>query len=217
VNERSDATSTEAITATIFLSLIRARARGEPWKTLAEEFLGPTALILKKISKTRAALLRQQEQPAQRVQAMNQKVLLVLERFADAIWKERGEDQRDPILAVIAPGTPSFFFEWEVGEPPDRIDVLLDVLMGDAPLPTATSAAAELRALLPEYRALCEELRALSVRRDLLNKAAEAVARAGHVQHSRLRRHMRAEGFEAEEVRNVLPDIPNVSTSDTLS
>lgn len=217
MSERGEAPSTDGIIATLFLSLHRARARGEPWRAFAEEFLGPTARILRRIDQARATLLRQHEPPARKLQAMNHTVLLLLDRFADAIWQERGEDQRDPILVLLAPGTPSFFFDWQVGQPSERLDVLLEVLLGDAPLPAATSAAGEIHALLPEYRLLCEEVRALAARLEMLEKAAETVARVGHVQHARLRRRMRAEGFDSLEVRRVLPDIPNTSALDTLS
>jgi len=217
VSDINEPTLADAIIATILISLNNARARGEPWKSLAEEFLGPTAWILRKINKERATILKRHEPPARRLQAMNQRVLVLLESFTDAIWKERGEDQRDPILVVLAPGTPSFFFEWDVGLPPDRLDLLLDVLVGDTSGPAVTRVGEEIRVLLPEYRALCEEVRELSAKLAILDKGAETIARAGHVHHSRLRRRMRADGFEPSEVRRVFPDIPNFSTTDTLT
>jgi len=217
VSVTNEAISPDAITATIFLSLTNARARGEPWKALAEEFLGPTAWILRRINKARDLLVQQHKAPALRLQRMNGQVIVLLESFADALWKERGQDQRDPLLAMLAPGTPSFFFEWEVGLPPDRLDVLLDLLMEDAAVSSSAQLAQEIRALLPEYRALCEEVRALSAKIELLEKAGETIARAGHVQHSRLRRRMRSEGFDPTEVRRVFPDVPGVSISDTFS
>jgi hypothetical protein len=221
VSETKEHLSTDTITATLFLSLSNARARGEPWKALAEEYLGPAVLLLKRINRMRAALLQRQEQPARRLQKMNTRILPLLETFADALWQQRGHDQRDPVLTVLAPGTPNFFFEWQLGQPPDRLDVLLDVLTGDSLSNTQTeatrAAAGKILALLPEYRVLCEDMRSLSAQLAILDKAADTIAPAGHVQHSRLRRRMRADGFDPFEVRRVFPDIPGVSISDTWS
>ncbi len=220
MNVAIDTIALDAVIATIFVSLTNARNRGDPWKALAEEFLGPAEAILKRINVTRLDLLRQHAGPASELTEWNQKVLALIETFADAIWERRGQTSQDPLLSILAPGTPNFFFEWKIGEATDRIEVLLDVLMADmcagAEMNESQAAADNMRNILPEYRALCEKVRANRAKLEVLEKVAETVARTAHVQHSRLRRRMRADGFDPFEVRKVFPDIPGASISGTL-
>lgn len=215
----SDTQSTiahDAVSRVLSVALANARARGAQWQSLADEFLGSTELALKNIEKIRLELLRNQSAPARAMSEMNERVLALLERLADTVWAERGQSPQDPFISILSPGTPNFFFDWTIGRPVDRLDILLELFGGDA-IPSVQSAEVaailgDIRALLPEFRMLNEDVRAFRARLDVLEKSSEVVARVGHVQYARLRRRMRAEGFDAFEVRKVLPDIPGASS-----
>lgn len=215
---QSDLQSTiahEAVSRVLAMALANARARGAQWQTLAEEFLGTTEQVLQNVEKIRQELLRNQGAPARAMSEMNEKALALLERLADAVWAERGQSPQDPFISILSPGTPNFFFDWTIGRPVDRLDILLDLFGGDS-IPSVQSAEVaailgEIRALLPEFRVLNEATRAFRAKLELLEKSSEVVARVGHVQYSRLRRRMRAEGFDAFEVRKVFPDVPGAS------
>lgn len=210
----------EVVARVISVALANARARGDQWQTLAEEFLGTTELVLKNIDKISLEMLQNQAGPARVMSEMNETVLALLERLADAVWIERGQSSQDPFISILSPGTPNFFFEWPIGRHVDRLEILLELFAGEE-TPWAQSAevvaiVSDIRAIVPQFRVLNESICAFRAKLEVLDKAMEVVARVGHVQYSRLRRRMRAEGIDAFEVRKVFPDIPGASTTGTL-
>lgn len=210
----------EVVARVLLVALVNARVRGAQWQTLAEEFLGTTEVTLQSIDRIRFTLVRQQAEPARVMSEMNETVLALLERLADAVWSERGQSTQDPYISILSPGTPNFFFDWPIGRHVDRLEILLE-LFADEKTSTVQSEEvvtilAELRAMIPQFRVVNESVRAYRAKLEVLEKAAEVVTRVGHVQYSRLRRRMRAEGFDAFEVRQVFPDIPGASTTGTL-
>jgi hypothetical protein len=221
---RSEPQSTivpDVVERVIFTAIVNARRRGDQWQALAEEYLGTTEQVLKNIEKTRLELLRNQAAPARAMLEMNENALALLERFADAVWIERGQSQQDPFISILSPGTPNFFFDWPIGRPVDRLELLLDLFArDDSPWLQNSEIATmvgEIRALLPQFRVANEAIRTFRAKIEVLDKAKEVVTRVGHVQYSRLRRRLRADGFDAFEVRKVCPDIPGASMVGTLS
>lgn len=217
--ERNDIQSPiahEVVAGVLLSGLANARARGELWQQLSEEFLGNIEQILRTIEETRLELLRKQAAPARAMAEMNETVLALLERLADAVWAERGQSPQDPFISILSPGTPNFFFDWPIGRPVDRVEAMLGMLAtGKTPLtqsPEVEAIVQEAQLLLTEFRTLNESVRVFRAKLGILEKAAEVVARAGHVQYARLRRRLRAEGFDAGEVIKVFPDMPGVST-----
>jgi hypothetical protein len=216
----SELIAPHAIITTIVASVANARKRGDPWKALAEEYLGPTEALLKRIDAMGFELLRRHAAPARAMSEMNEKVLTLLERLAESVWEDRGQLPQDPLVGILSSGMPSFFFDWEVGRPADRLEVMLELLEGDLDLTGRsedTKAAVEsLRALLPEFRAMNEETRAFRAKSEVLDKMAGTIARAGHVQYSRLRRKLRNDGFDRSDILAVFPDIQGVPTAGTM-
>lgn len=210
----------DVVARVLFQALANARTRGVQWQTPAEEFLGTTESVLRRIDTIRFDLLRKHAEPARAMAEMNETVLALLERLADAVWMERGQSNQDPFISILSPGTPNFFFDWTIGRHVDRLEVLLELLSGgekaQAQGDEVVTILAEIRTILPQFRVLNESVRAYRAKLEVLEKAAEVVTRVGHVQYSRLRRRMRADGFDAFEVRQVFPDIPGASTSGTL-
>lgn len=210
----------EAVVRVIQLGLANARMRGEQWQTLAEEFLESTELALRNIDRIHLELLRNQSAPAREMSEMNEKIIELLERLADAVWIQGGQSPEDPYISILSPGTPHFFFEWPIGRHVDRLEILLE-LFADKETQRAQSGEvrtviAELQAMLPQFHVLNESVRAFRAKNQVLEKATEVVARVGHVRYSRLRRRMIAEGFDVGEVKKVFPDIQGTSTPGTL-
>lgn len=205
----------ESVTRIITIALKNAQAKGDPWWPLAEECLRPAEHLLTRIEVIRLDLLRKHAGPARAMTDMHENVLALLERLADAVWIERGQSPQDPFISILSPGTPHFFFDWNLGHPIDRLDILLELFDSEnTPRAQSDEIAAiltEIRTLLPEFRELNEAVRASRAKLEVLQKAMDVVARVGHVQYSRLRRRMRADGFDAFEVRKVFPDIPGAS------
>lgn len=211
----------DAVAQVIYAALANARARGEPWQALAVEFLETTELALRRIETLRREMLRSHAAPAREMSEMNEALLALLERLADAVWLERGQSPQDPFISILSPGTPNFFFDWPVGRPADRIEVLLDLLAYDdaswSPESDVGAIKSEIRALIPKFRTLNEVVISFRGRLEMLEKSFEVIARIGHVQYARLRRRMRADGIDAFEVRQVFPDLPGASTTGTLA
>lgn len=211
----------QVVVSVIFEAIANAYGRGEQWQAVAEEYLGTTERVLKNIEKIRQELSQNQADPVRAMLEMNETAFALLERFADAVWIERGQSQQDPFISILSPGTPNFFFDWPIGRPVDRLELLLDLFTGDdAPWKQNAEImgiVAEIRMLLPRYRVLNETIRGFRAKLEVLDKAREVVARVGHVQYSRLRRRLRADGFDAFEIRKVFPDIPGTSMVGTLS
>lgn len=210
----------EAVTHALSIALTNARARGEPWQPPAEEYLGTLESVLKSVEIIRLDLLRRLVAPARAMNEMNEAVLALLERLADAVWVERGQSPQDPFISILSPGTPNFFFDWTIARPTDRLDILLELFTGETRSGTQSAEVAEviheIRALAPGFRVQNELVHAFRAKLDVLEKVTEVMARIGHVQYSRLRRRMRADGFDNFEVRKVFPDIPGASTTGTL-
>ncbi len=213
----TDQLAADAITSTILIALANARGRGDPWKTFTEQHLAWSEALLERIRKMAMKTLTEFSVAAANVELMERKVLLGFEQLADAIWEMREQDTQDPLVAILSPGTQSYFFEWPVGHAGDRVEAVVEFL---EPLLAEQghddAALAEVRPLLPEYRAACEKVRALRSKLEILDRMTDSIARRGHVQYSRLRRRMRAEGFDAFDIRSVLPDIPGGSMTGTL-
>lgn len=213
----TDQFAADAITSTILIALANARDRGDPWKTYTEQHLAWSEALLKRNQAMSIKTIREFSGALENVELMDRKVLRGFEQLAQAVWEMREQDQQDPLVAILSPGTQSFFFEWPVGHASDRVEALLEFL---EPLLVEKgqdhSALAEVRGLIPEYRAACEKARALQSKLEILDKMTDSIARRGHVQYSRLRRRMRAEGFDAFDIRSVLPDIPGGSMTGTL-
>lgn len=207
----------EAISRIITTALENAQAKGDPWWPLAEECLRPAEHLLTRIEEIRLDLLRKHAAPARAMTDMQETVLALLERLADEVWTERGQSPQDPFISILSPGTPHFFFDWNLGRPIDRLDILLELFSSEnTPWAQNAEIAAiliELRTLMPEFRELNEAVRSSRAQLEVLQKAMDVVARVGHVQYSRLRRRMRADGFDAFEVRKVFPDISGASGS----
>lgn len=213
----TDQITADAITSTILLALANARHRGDPWKTFTEQHLAWSEALLKRSRSMSMKTFAELSVVAANVELMDRKVLLGFEQLADVVWDMREQDTQDPLVAILSPGTQSFFFEWPVGHASDRVEAVLEFLEPWLAKNGHDDAAlTEVRELLPEYRAACEKARTLRSKIEILDKMAESIARRGHVQYSRLRRRMSAEGFDAFEIRSVLPDIPGGSMSGTL-
>ncbi|HRI67514.1 MAG TPA: hypothetical protein PK156_24890 [Polyangium sp.] len=210
----------DAVTQVISTALVNARKRGELWQSLGEEFLGTTEQVLKNLQQMRLNALRLEATPAREIAEMNDKVLDIFERLADAVWVERGESAQDPYISILSPGTPSFFFDWAIGRPADRLELLLELFTHSGTPETQSSEVtqilAEIQGILPELRRKTDAVHVFRAKLEALEKLTEFIARVGHVQYSRLRRRMRTEGFDAFEVRMVFPDIPGTSMAGTL-
>jgi hypothetical protein len=218
VSESSDIVSPEAVSSTIFIGLANARMRGDPWKPLAEEHLGDVEVLLKRSKKLAMETVRLFATAATKVDGLDKKLLALFEKLTESLWEVRGRMHQDPLLSVLTPGTPSFFFEWPIGHSFDRFDAVLGFIStcvsADGP---EHAAIVEIQVLLPEYHAACETARALLAKINVFEKMTESFARLGHVQYSRLRRRMQADGFDSAEIRNVFPDIPGKRGTSTLA
>lgn len=218
MTELRDTIAPHLVTSTIHTALANARKLGEPWKALAEEYLGQTEALLKGLDAHAMKMLKQYVQCTHELETMKKQVLASLDTLADSLWESRGRNPHDPLVAIFSPDTPSFFFDWSIGQPADRVDALLEFLtsctLTDGVAPDALT---ELQALLPHYRELGETARGLRARLDVFDKLVETFSRVGHVQYSRLRRRLRVDGYDIFDIRNVFPDIPGQSTMGTLS
>lgn len=148
---------------------------------------------------------------------MKDAILLLLESVADALWEHSKNEPIDALMNIISPDTPGFLFHWDVGQPADRVEILLGLLSKETvPSLEGDSSIQEIMAMLPEFHVRCEASRKYRAQAAVLEKAMSSIARAGHVQHSRLRKRMRAEGFDPFKVREVFPDVPGQSMASTF-
>lgn len=210
--------SPDAVSSTLFIGLANARVRGDPWKPLAEEHLGEFETLLKQSKKSSFEAVRLYASAADKVDSLDKKVLFLCEKLAESLWTARGNKNQDPLLSVLTPGTPSFFFEWSIGTSSDRVEAVVAFVANYVANGTAEHAAlVDIQAFLAEYRQATESARALRAKIDVFEKMIETFARLGHVQYSRLRRRMQAEGFDPDEIRQVFPDIPGKRISATFA
>jgi hypothetical protein len=218
VPDSSELVLPDTVSSTIFVALANARMRGNPWKDLADEHLGDIEALLKRTKKSALETVRAYASATDKVDALDKKMLQLIEKFADAVWVARGSKHQDPLLSILTPGTPSFFLDWPTGHSGDRVEAVLEFVVGHvAAGGPEHDVIAEIQAFLPEYRATCDSARSLRAKVNVFEKMAETYARLGHVQYSRLRRRMQADGFEPTEIRNVFPDIPGRRGNSTFA
>lgn len=217
MNSGHDTVAAVDVVGTIHLSLANARRCGDPWKSLAEEYLGATEKLLLKTESMMRDVIACHGVAKQAETEMKDAILLLLESVADALWEHSKNEPIDALMNIISPDTPSFLFHWEIGQPTDRLEILLGLLSKDTvPSLEGDTSIQEIMAILPEFHARCEASRKYRAQAAVLEKAMSSIARAGHVQHSRLRKRMRADGFDPFKVREVLPDVPGQSMSSTF-
>jgi hypothetical protein len=218
VSGLNETISPESVSSTILVALANARRRGDPWKSAAEELLGPTEVLLKRTNESSMNTLRKLASAGINVEKANQKMQQLFETVTDALWESRGMMAQDPLMPILSDGTPSYFFDWTIGQSSDRVETIIEFLTAYIPSDgPAKDAVVEIRSMLPEYRAECESMRVLRCTISIYEKMFEIFTRNGHVQYSRLRRRMRADGFDAFEIRSVFPDITGNSATGTLN
>lgn len=218
MQEVNEAISVEAVTSTIFRALVNARNRGDPWEGRARHFLGRAEELLKRTVALGTTTTIELADASASADAMGQQILILVETLREKLCEMSDREQQDPLVAILSPGTVTFFFDWPIGHQFDRVNSIIDLIDPYAPASgDGRAAIVEIRGMLPEYRALCDRMWGLRCKLDMLTKSHESFARLGHVQYSRLRRRMRADGFEPDDIRGVFPDIAGRTATATFA
>jgi len=202
----SERITTAELVDTLMTTLANARLEGEPYKSQAEEQLGPIEVILARIVLDRhdveTALKREQtalEQLASRTETL-------FHAHADNVWEKLGCPDYDPIYNILFPSTPL-----EAGAhrgQAERLSLVADLLNGGIhPKIDRVQAAAianELRGLAAEYHERLYGLFKHQNRKNALDTFEASVARIGLLELGTLRRALRSMGVDDTRIKSVV-------------
>jgi hypothetical protein len=193
-------------------TLFNAAAKGDLWKSLAEERLGPAMTVLAKVD-TDLAIERELLRPLDAILSdIDDDADRLLGEIAEDLWASIGRPAADPCFSLLFPGGVIFYTDGEDECQPDRMILLAELLeVGVHPKldpDLAQAAAGKVRAKAAEYTAALQAAHGPRSRIKLLEKICGAVVRTAQMELVKLKRRYLAEGFSEAEVHEVIPDRP---------
>jgi hypothetical protein len=202
--------SVNDIIADIRMTLRRAHSRGEPWQAHAEDRLGPTVALLATVEKKLDDAIETLKPLMEAIEIEDDAADLLLGKVSDEIWSALGRPAFDPHLSILFPGGIAYYAEGRDEEQPDRMDLLVELLVAgihpNLDRQLADTAAKDVAASAKTYRCRVEAARAPRARVELLTQVKAALARSGQVALSNLKRAYVSQGLGDEEIHKVIPD-----------
>jgi hypothetical protein len=208
---RRDAAA-EDILADAQTTFTTAKARGGRWHELAEQRLGASTALYASVKAQLEAAQQALAPLVAQVDARNDKADKTIGKVYDTLWNEIGRPAYDAALSVIFPDGIAYYAEGDTDEQPDRMDILVQLLLsGIHPKlskATAEACAAEIKAESQALRAAVESARKPAAQVKVLGRVRTALAKVVHAELSNLKRHYKIEGFSEAEIHAVIPDRP---------
>lgn len=191
-------------------TLTKATAMGGKWQALADEQLGSVVTLASTIA-AQLVVARAAAAPlVAKVDAENLAADKLLGKVSDTIWNALGRPRSDAGLSILFPGGYSYYAEGDTAGQPDRMDVLVQLLLsGIHPRldpAVAQAAATEVQGASTTLRAAVSAASQPAAQLGVLERVEVAVARAARIELASLKRLYKVAGFSETEIHKVIPD-----------
>lgn len=188
-------------------ALANARIEGEPYKSKAEEYLGPFETILLRISLERMDTRNALHEVQTTLDRLTRQAEATLDKKADELWEHLGSPDYDPIYNLMFPSAPPSTTDARAFA--ERLSLVADLLSaGMHPKidrTRAAFAAQEIRQISEEFHEQLYVLLKHQGRDTALDNLEASVARIGLLELGSLRRALRGCGADENRIKSVVP------------
>jgi hypothetical protein len=187
-----------------------AIARGGVAADLAAQRLAPIVMIVDSLAaQVKAAELVVAPLVALLV-AADRRADKTIGKVSDDIWNDVGRPASDAAFDLLFPGGNSFYVDGDVTEQPDRMDLLVELLLAKVhPKLSLAVAQTSIDTIATEsvaLRAAVDAARPARAKLQLLDKVLTAVARSAGIELANFKRVLKANGFSEAEAHTIIPD-----------
>ncbi len=204
------------IFADVRTTLTNAAARGEPYKTPAEQKLGPMLAAVDILEAKYEVAATELGPKLSTVDAADDDADALIGATADNVWNAIGRPAFDPGYELVFPGGISYYTRGPDIEQPERMKLLAELLEAGLITKLESAAAAEyaapILATADDYQQKLDAVRGPRARVSLLDRVRTALARGAQRELSRLKRIYLANDLSEADIHKVIPDRPRVAS-----
>jgi len=188
---------------------INAAARGGIAASLSEQRLVPVLTIIASISAQLEAAKAFAAPLLAALAVADTRADKAIGKVSDDIWNDIGRPGSDAAFELMFPGGNAFYVDGDVNEQPDRMELLVELLMANVhPKVTVDVAKASLATISAEIgllRTAVDAARPIRAKIQLLERVLLAVTRSAAIELGQLKRLLKGNGFTEADVHTIIP------------